>query len=236
MTQLSNLDNELRKEREHGIPKRMRLSKLEDRNRLPLSWHTEFWVPGEVTEEDVGFPLVPMGQSQLILDQKSTSLSRRSSGKSSRTTSKRNSFRAGICSRRRERNSVSRYGRVNLLFLGIFLELFKSLLSIQPTVFSRCSSIKRSRPTSICLSESADSEWDWVWETDEEDEEISGPEIVIEEPEVTQNLEEVKYIIAKPEEKWRRLDRTSSPGGSSRCSSIPQGTIAVQVKNERPLY
>ena len=148
LVQLANLDNCLRRERELGLPKQIRLSTLTDRFRLPLSWHNEFWIPGEVTEDDLGFPLLPMGQSQsfkILIDQSKlvspTSLSRRTSIRSSRTSSKRNSFRAGFCSNNNNNKT------------------------------SRRSSVKRSRPTSICLSTKSDEaggDWEWVWETDDE--------------------------------------------------------------------
>merc|ERR1719242_2326382 len=89
-----------------------------------------------------------MGQSQsfkILIDQSKlvspTSLSRRTSIRSSRTSSKRNSFRAGFCSNNNNNKT------------------------------SRRSSVKRSRPTSICLSTKSDEaggDWEWVWETDDE--------------------------------------------------------------------
>ena len=68
---------------------------LQDRYRLPLSWHQEFWIPSEVSEEELGFALRPMGQSLLTL-KSACSSSKSTSIRSSRSSSKRNSFRAGL--------------------------------------------------------------------------------------------------------------------------------------------
>lgn len=187
---------------------------------MPLSWHTEFWIPNEVTEEELGFPLVPMGQCLLSLklnNQASPSLSRRSnSTKSSRSSSKRNSFRAGLCYNRRSRNS-SRNA-------------------------SRHSSFKRSRPTSTCLSVKSgatneDTEWEWVWETEEEEEEEevkNTSSLVV--PTIEQKLQEVNAIIAKPEEKWRQIHRSLTPRTSSRNScSQPKITAQAGVEENDPL-
>ena len=203
LSQLSNVDNALRKERELGLPKQIRLSTLEDRFRLPLSWHTEFWTPGEVTEEELGFPLLPMGKS--ILSMKSLpssstpSISRKTSVRSSRTSSKRNSFRAGLCSNKRSSTS-------------------------------RRSSIKRSRPNSICLSTKSDdtAEWEWVWETDDEE--------IEEEASLEEKLQEVNDIIAGPEEKWRQMERIPSPTSSYR-SNCTNGFLSAQmgVEQDDPL-
>ena len=191
--------------RELGLPKQIRLSTLTDRFRLPLSWHNEFWIPGEVTEDDLGFPLLPMGQSQsfkILIDNQSkivspTSLSRRTSIRSSRTSSKRNSFRAGFCS-----NNKS----------------------------SRRSSVKRSRPTSICLSTKSDEaggDWEWVWETDDEvDDAIEEEESNNEE----NLLKGVNDIITEPEENWRHiLERIPSPSKSSSNNNNNNGFLTAQI-------
>ena len=225
LEQLTNLDNCLRKERELGLPKQIRLSTLTDRFRLPLSWHNEFWIPGEVTEDDLGFPLLPMGQSQsfkILIDQSSklvspTSLSRRTSIRSSRASSKRNSFRAGFCSNNNNNKT------------------------------SRRSSVKRSRPTSICLSTKSETEagdWEWVWETDDEDLDDAIDE---EESNVEENLlKGVNDIITEPEENWRHiLERRIIPspaaaGGSCNKSNSNNNnngflTAQVGVEEDDPL-
>ena len=197
--------------RELGLPKQIRLSTLTDRFRLPLSWHNEFWIPGEVTEDDLGFPLLPMGQSQsfkILIDNQSkivspTSLSRRTSIRSSRTSSKRNSFRAGFCS-----NNKS----------------------------SRRSSVKRSRPTSICLSTKSDEaggDWEWVWETDDEvDDAIEEEESNNEE----NLLKGVNDIITEPEENWRHiLERIPSPSKSSSNNNNGFLTAQIGVEEDDPL-
>ena len=206
LAQLANIDNALRREREHGLSKQIKLSTLEDRYRLPLSWHTEFWIPGEVSEEELGFPLLPMGQSLLSLkvcqSSSSPSISRKTSTRSSRTSSKRNSFRAGLGSNKR--SSISRRSSIN-------------------------SSFKRSRPTSICLStKSDDSEWEWFWESDEEEEEE-------EEKPVDKKLKEVNEIIAEPEEKWRNLENYSTPTGSWGSPQNGFLTAQVGVEQDDPL-
>ena len=227
--QLANLDNELRKERELGIPRKVKLSTLEDRNRLPLSWHFEFWTPGEVSEEEIGFPLVHIGQDRALPKPPTPPLSKKSSRRTScevsRRSSKRNSFREPTPLRRiRERNSVS-----------------------------RCSSTKRSRPGSTCLSVKStddDRDWEWVWEDEEDEEEElkaiqddkeTGSEATSPNNSVIeQKLEIVKDIIEKPEDKWRFLgvDRIPSPTGSTRSSRSTKssnvanvGTVQVQVRS-----
>ena len=201
--QLINLDNELRLEREFNKPKKVRLSSLKDKYRLPLSWHTEFWMPNEVSEEELGFPLVPMGQCLFSLKRSEASTS--TSVRSSRNSSKRNSFRAGLCSDRSR---------------GV----------------SRRSSIKRSRPESICDNED-NSEWEWVWETDSEDDEVEDLKIDTKTRGLEEKLKEVNNIIARPEENWRRLLPITSPGSSTRSSFQQKGTITAQigVEDQDPL-
>lgn len=55
-------------------------------------------MPNEVTEEELGFPLLPMGHCILSLKLSSPSLS--NSNSTSRSSSKRNSFKAGLCADR----------------------------------------------------------------------------------------------------------------------------------------
>ena len=170
-------------------------------NRLPQSWHCEFWIPGAVTEEELGFPLLPMGHSLLSLktgpSSSSQSTSRKTSVRSSRHSSKRNSFRAGGCSNKR--SGISRRSSIN----------------------------KRSRPTSICFShKSEDTDWgeyEWVWEDDEEKEEASQD---TNKP-LEEKLQQVNEIIAEPESKWRYLERIPSPTGS--CNSSSNGFLTAQA-------
>ncbi len=156
-------------------------------------------MPDEVSEEELGFPLVPMGQCLLSLKlqdfvNSSPSASRKStSSRSSHCSSKRNSFKAGLCSDHR-----------------------KSI--------SRKSSFKRSRPSSLSVPNDNDNseDWEWVWETDEDE--------CNEENKIEEKLNQVTEIIAKPEEKWRRTHRTSTPGSSGRSSYCQRkGTITAQV-------
>ena len=50
MEQIVELDNDLRKERECGIPRSINLPKLSELPNLPKPWHCEFWngIPDEV--------------------------------------------------------------------------------------------------------------------------------------------------------------------------------------------
>ena len=165
-----------------------------------------------MSEEELGFPLVPMGQSSISW--KSTvSSSSLISVKSSRSSSKRNSFRARLKDTR---------------------------------VSSRCSSFKRSRPTSISLSsmksnlvsdgacEAGDagdthSEWEWVWETDDETEDNETNEAVTE-----KQLEQVTEIIGDPEEKWRHLNRRY-PSSSSLFEAKPRISVQAGVEDNDPM-
>ena len=60
LTQLIHLDNELRLEREHCRPRKLSLSTLNDRHRLPLSWHNEFWMPNQGSIESVLTPTLSL--------------------------------------------------------------------------------------------------------------------------------------------------------------------------------
>ena len=186
------------------------MSTLNDKNRLPLSWHNEFWMPNEVTEEELGFVLVPMRQCSQFPSQKSPSRISTST-KSSRSSSKRNSFRAGLCS-----------DRINDLSDGSGL--------------SRCPSVKRSRPASISQSvrsEAEDTEWDWVWETDTED---GTTDDILDEKGPSDLVDQLNEIIAKPE--WRRRVNHGSPDISNRSSfNMQRGTVVAQagVEENDPL-
>ena len=223
LTQLIHLDNELRLEKEHGRPRKVRLSTLKDQHRLPLSWHNEFWMPNEVTEEELGFVLLPMKHClQSIPTLVNKSPSRKStSTKSSRSSSKRNSFRAGLCSADRISSRAENGSGI-----------------------SRGSSFKRSRTASIAnsvRSEAEDTEYEWVWETETEaevEESTAGDEFPEEGPE-TLDLQQLNEIIAKPEEKWRRrIHSYGSPDISNRSSfNMHKGTVVAQagVEENDPL-
>ena len=60
------LDNDLRQHRELGLPKKIILSTLEDRDSLPNPWNFEFWTQ-EVSVEDLGMPLVRLGEPHPML-------------------------------------------------------------------------------------------------------------------------------------------------------------------------
>ena len=179
---------------------------LQDRYRLPLSWHKEFWIPSEVSEEELGFPLVPMGQSSSI-PWKSTGSSR-ISVKSSRSSSKRNSFRARLKDTRVSSRCSS----------------FKR---------SRPASISLSIKSNF-VSDSGEagdnhSEWEWVWETDDETEDNENQEAVTE-----KQLEQVTEIIGDPEEKWRHLSR-KSPSSSSLFEVKPRISVQAGVEDNDPM-
>ena len=78
MEQLVELDNDLRKNRELSINKRIHLPKIEELPLLPKPWHFEFW--NEIPKEELPFDLSYRTQrpltSKLAL---STSLSKRAS-------------------------------------------------------------------------------------------------------------------------------------------------------------
>ena len=66
LEQLVELDNDLRQHRELGLPPKIILSTLEDRDSLPNPWNFEFWTQ-EVSVEDLGMPLVRLGEPHPML-------------------------------------------------------------------------------------------------------------------------------------------------------------------------
>ena len=66
LEQLVELDNDLRRHRELGLPRKLVLSTLEDRDSLPNPWNFEFWTQ-EVAVEDLGMPLVRLGEPHPLL-------------------------------------------------------------------------------------------------------------------------------------------------------------------------
>ena len=61
LEQIAELDNDLRRQRECDCPPTIPLSTLADHPRLPQAWNLEFWTK-EVTEEEIGMPLVRLGE------------------------------------------------------------------------------------------------------------------------------------------------------------------------------
>ena len=61
LEQIAKLDNDLRRQRECDCPPTVWLSTLADHPRLPQAWNLEFWTK-EVTEEEIGMPLVNLGE------------------------------------------------------------------------------------------------------------------------------------------------------------------------------
>ena len=120
LERLVELDNELRKEREHGQQRAIHFASKEDARLLPQPWNYEFWTSA-VTEEDIGHPLVKLGEPCPIpvtgnsskmpsrgLSRRSSrkSLNSRRSSKSSRSISRRSSFRnSSICTEGVEENA-----------------------------------------------------------------------------------------------------------------------------------
>ena len=66
LEQLVELDNDLRQHRELGLAQQIVLSTLEDRDSLPNPWNFEFWTQ-EVSVEDLGMPLVRLGEPHPML-------------------------------------------------------------------------------------------------------------------------------------------------------------------------
>ena len=60
MEQIIELDNDLRKERECGIPRSIALPGLNKLQHLPKPWHFEFW--NGASEEDLPFQLTYLRQ------------------------------------------------------------------------------------------------------------------------------------------------------------------------------
>ena len=234
LEQIAELDNDLRRQRERGRPATIPLSTLADHPRLPQAWNHEFWTK-EVSEEEIGMPLVKLGQPCPIIPSTMAPSTRSSSRRSSRPLSRHTSLR------RRRSNGSS----------------FKSSSKRTSARNSRRSSRQSSRPLSgsgsggsLSLRQvppdgegEADGEgevWEWVWEDEDEegqepeDEAVSarshlqeeGAENVDPMPNLPpggkekamlteENLEMVKEIIEKPEDRWRILWQTTRATSSS---------------------
>ena len=63
MEQLVDLDNDLRKEREHGIPRSIHLAGLNKLKDLPKPWHREFW---NDLPDDLPFDVQPLPKSKSV--------------------------------------------------------------------------------------------------------------------------------------------------------------------------
>lgn len=73
------------------------------------------------------------------------------------------------------------------------------------------------------------SEWEWVWETDDETEDNETNEAVTE-----KQLEQVTEIIGDPEEKWRHLNRRY-PSSSSLFEAKPRISVQAGVEDNDPM-
>ena len=208
LERLAELDNDLRRQRECGRPATIPLSTLADHPRLPQAWNYEFWTK-EVTEEEIGMPLVRLGQPCPItvpstMAPSTRSSSRRSSRPLSRHTSLRRRRSNGSSFKSSKRTSArnSRRG---------------SRQSSRPLTRSNSSlSSARQAPPADDDGDAGGGEgeeWEWVWEDEDEEEE----EALIAEENVDpmpnsppdggkaipteEKLEMVKEIIEKPEDR-----------------------------------
>lgn len=83
MEQLVELDNDLRKEREMGIPKSISLPGLNELHNLPKPWHFEFW--NGYPDEDLPFQMTYL--KPVTKSTKTKSASKPGSNRTSRPTS-----------------------------------------------------------------------------------------------------------------------------------------------------
>ena len=184
MEQLIYLDNELRKQREHNEPLEIQLSTISDLPRLPKPWNFEFWRT-PVTSEDIGMPLVKLGEPCPLSCE-----SRNSSRRSSRGLSRRSSKKS--LDSKRSSTSVSRHSS------------FKKSIS----------DIINSKVESGSLCSEDDYEWVWEDDEKEEEESKENVNPTTIQPSqmsslTVEKLEKVKDIIEKPEDRWRVLWQTS---------------------------
>jgi len=162
------------------------LSALDDHPFLPKAWNHEFWTK-PMSEEEVGLPLVPLGEPCPIVTPKGTP--QRSSPLSSRVSSRPLSRRSSSSRRQQSVNdrpsrSVSRHGS------------FRGRQSRPGSQRKR----RRRRPTTGEL------EPEDVYDGDKENEE---PKPIVDAASVPaateEKLEQVKDIIEEPEDQWRIL-------------------------------
>lgn len=203
LEQLVSLDNDLRANRELGQERKIVLSGLADYRRLPQPWNYEFWTK-PVTEEEIGLPLVKLGEPCPIVETQNQSLA--SSRRSSRILSRRSS----------RRSIVSRISS-------------KSSRSV-----SRHSSFKVTESVSETDQDWEWTSWeDEAEEEDKEvnnviaNDENHDPNRLTEE-----KLQKVKNIIETPEEKWRLLWQSvrSCDTPSSVASSIKSSNYSNSSK------
>ena len=81
LEQIVQLDNDLRRFRDHEVPMSICLSKLDDVGVLPFPWHKEFWSK-PMTEQEVGMPIVSLGSSRPLSRHSSFSKASKSSSRS----------------------------------------------------------------------------------------------------------------------------------------------------------
>ena len=81
LEQIVQLDNDLRRFRDHEVPMSICLSKLDDVGVLPFPWHKEFWSK-PMTEQEVGMPIVSLGSSRPLSRNSSFSKASKSSSRS----------------------------------------------------------------------------------------------------------------------------------------------------------
>lgn len=220
LEQIVDLDNDLRKFREHGIPRSITLSTLSDLALLPQSWHYEFWT-SLVTEEEIGHPLVHLGEPCPIKYQISSGASKSSSKATSRRTSGRVSKRSSFKSSKSSPKCISRNGS------------FRSGRSSRGRSVNR--SIRNQEDESLIDD---GGEWEWVWEDDEEDLENIAPTTDTEILPIQDKLLKVKEIIERPEERWRVMCNTTktceTPSSVCSCQSIASNLSVRSVNVVQP--
>ncbi len=190
LEQLVQLDNSLRMTREHGCELTFKLSTLRDLPMLPRPWNYEFWTK-PVTEEEIGLPLVKLGEAIPASLARHMS-SPQSSLVSSRVLSRRSSRRSNISGNGISR-SVSRHGS------------FRQANNEEEN---------QNRENAQKVDPSNSSE----------------PRLTAEE------LEKVKAIIEKPEERWRwqpdlQQPRDSCDTPSSVSSSVHSSLASSNLSN-----
>ena len=219
---------------------RITLSSLGDLPLLPKPWNFEFWTK-QMNEDEIGMTLVNVGEpfipKQSIEDTQvniSEFTSRISSVEASCRTSKRNSFRLTKDGPPPKR--VDNHVETEPLTDASFVT------STNPT--AKLNQLDNADVIS-CECEETESEWEWVWEDE------SGNEIRLDAPEdknantkvstnqslhseqplkTMEQLEEVKEIIEKPEEKWRTIWRKSID------STVPSREGAASISSVNSVF
>ena len=214
LEQLVQLDNDLRKSRELGTEPSIKLSTLEDYELLPKEWNNEFWTR-PMTEEEVGCPLVPLGEPRPLSlqqqQQSSVQNSQCTSYQASRLSSRVLSRRSSKKSQNSRRSS-------------------KSSRSI-----SRHSSFKHSgnQQNNGSYNSSVNNISDEI-NSEDEDKENEGAGAMAPSPLTAEKLEQVKGIIEGPEERWRILwqrDRKSLGGTNGPTCDSPTSSLSSSLRS-----